>query len=236
MSVSRAERTVERRFPWHQSPWQPCGYPGKRALDIVFALVALAVVLPVMGVLAILVKLSSPGPIFYRGPRAGLGGRPFEQLKFRSMVVGTGGGAFTGRDDPRVTRLGKFLRLFKLDELPQFFNVLRGEMSIVGPRPESATVVEKYYTHRQRRVLSTRPGLTCLIQVRAFPDLGSEVPGGVDPHQYYCTTLLPPRLEEDIEYVDTMCLRLDVKLILQTAYCILVKSWLTLWKQRKTRT
>lgn len=214
-------------------PWPQRSYPGKRALDFALALGALLVASPVMLPVALAVKLSSPGPVFYRGVRGGLGGRRFTQLKFRSMRTDAGGDPFTAPSDPRVTAVGKFLRFTKLDELPQFINVLRGEMSIVGPRPEDASVVENLYTRDQLRVLSVRPGLACEIDIRYYPDFEPEIPANVNANQYYRSTILPMRLEEDLKYVDRMSIWLDLKIILQTAYCVFVKGWLIHRQQRK---
>jgi lipopolysaccharide/colanic/teichoic acid biosynthesis glycosyltransferase len=178
-----------------------------------------------MLLIALVVKLTSPGPIFYRGRRAGLCGREFWQLKFRSMRTGAAGSSFTARDDDRITPIGRLIRTTKLDEFPQLFNVLRGEMSLVGPRPEAFDVVEELYTREQLRVLTVRPGLTCLLQVRIFPDFTYDVPTGADPTSYYRHTILPARLAEDLEYVDRQSLALDLKLLAQTAWCLLFKSW-----------
>ncbi|HYW78559.1 MAG TPA: sugar transferase [Thermoguttaceae bacterium] len=230
MSVPPTETSTTTPFPWPVR-----SYPGKRLLDIAVALAALIIAGPVMVLVAMLVKLTSPGPVFYRGVRAGLGGRAFGQWKVRTMRWKTRGDNFTRRDDPRVTSIGKFLRLFKIDELPQLINVLRGEMSVIGPRPEVLPVVEDCYTQEQLRVLSARPGLTGQVQIRAFPDLSNTIPDGADPERYYRTTVLPARLKEDLQYVDSMSLIMDVKLILQTVYCVLIKSWLVLLRQRGVR-
>jgi lipopolysaccharide/colanic/teichoic acid biosynthesis glycosyltransferase len=212
--------------------WPERTYAGKRLLDISVSLILLVLSAPVMLLAALAVKLTSRGPVFYHGDRAGLASRRFEQLKFRSMSVGRTGGHFTTRDDPRLTNIGIILRLLKLDELPQLINVIRGEMSMVGPRPEVYSVVNQCYNREQLRVLSVRPGLTCTLQVRIFPDFTYEVPGGVDPEHYYRHVILPSRLQEDLDYVDRMSFALDVRLILQTAYCIFVKSWFVLWRRR----
>jgi lipopolysaccharide/colanic/teichoic acid biosynthesis glycosyltransferase len=214
-------------------PWPERTYPGKRALDVVLSALLLVLACPAMLAIALAVKLTTSGPVFYRGRRAGLRGRLFEQIKFRSMTVGTPGAAFTSRSDPRVTGVGKLLRFVKLDELPQLFNVLRGEMSIVGPRPEDARVVTRCYSRGQLRVLTVRPGLTGLLQVRVFPDFTYDVPEGVDPERYYQTRILPERIEEDLQYVDRMSLWTDLGIILQTAWCISVKGWIVLWRRRR---
>lgn len=191
----------------------------------------LLLLLPLIALIVLAVKATSRGPLFYRGVRAGLAGKPFSQLKFRTMKLHNAGSAFTSKADPRVTPVGVLLRFFKLDELPQCINVLRGEMSIVGPRPEDLSVVEKLYTHYQLRVLSVKPGLTCSLQMRIFPDFTCDVPAGEDPEQHYQKVILPARLQEDIDYIDRMSLWYDLQIILQTVWCILFKSWGILWKR-----
>jgi len=207
-------------------------YPGKRILDLMGSIFLLAITWPVLLLAALAVKLTSRGPVFYRGVRAGLGGRPFHQLKFRTMYCHGRGRAFTGRNDPRVTPVGKILRLTRIDELPQLINVLRGEMSLVGPRPEDYSVVQRCYSREQLRVLSVRPGLTGTVQVRSFPGLEFAIPEGEDPEAYYQRVILPERLKEDLDYVDRMSLGLDVWIILQTAWCVLVRVWPYLFRRR----
>jgi exopolysaccharide biosynthesis polyprenyl glycosylphosphotransferase len=156
----------------------------KRAFDVCFSLAALLAASPIMVVAALAVKATSPGPVFYRAERIGLDGVPFRMIKFRTMIDGAdrrlsevaslndsvGGVLFKAREDPRVTRAGKFLRRYSIDELPQFINVLRGEMSVVGPRPPLRCEVETY-DHRVRRRLLVRPGITGLWQVSGRSDL-----------------------------------------------------------------
>ena len=201
----------------------------KRLTDVSVSLLALVVLGPVMLLVALAVKLSSPGPVFYIPKRTGHKGRLFGQIKFRTMRVGADRqGAFTCKNDPRIFPFGKFLRLFRLDELPQFFNVLRGEMSVVGPRPEDPAIVGECYTAGQRRVLDTPPGMTCLRQVLLFPECAQLDAGGTDSQQYYRQTILPKLLEMDLEYVRRRSFRLDLGLIAATAYLVAVKSWYVL--------
>jgi len=173
----------------------------KRALDVVGSVVLLALSAPLMAVIAVLVKLSSPGPVIFRQTRTGLLGKPFTIYKFRTMVVGAetmGAGFYMVEDDPRITRVGKFLRTCSLDELPELWNVLKGEMSLVGPRPTLPYQVEMY-SERQRRRLSVKPGITGLAQVKGR----NELPWG-------------ERIELDLEYIDRWSLGLDFVILWRT--------------------
>ena len=199
---------------------------SKRLTDVAIGSGALLLLGPVMLAVAALVKLASKGPALYVARRAGYQGRPFGQLKFRTMHLGADRqGSVTAKDDPRVFPLGRVLRLFKLDELPQILNVLRGEMSVVGPRPEDVDVVRDCYTAEQRQILDVPPGLTCLPEVRFFPDFTVIDTGGMDPQQHYRQVLLPMRLDMDLEYLRTRSFWLDLRLIFHTAYLVLVQSW-----------
>jgi lipopolysaccharide/colanic/teichoic acid biosynthesis glycosyltransferase len=202
---------------------------AKRCFDLVLCGIALIVLGPVMLVCAALIKLSSPGPVFYHAKRAGYQGRAFYELKFRTMHIGADRhGAFTAKGDPRVFPAGRLLRLFKIDELPQIVNILRGEMSIVGPRPEDYEIAAQCYTPAQRRVLDVAPGLTGFPQVRFFPELSVIDTRGMDPQEHYKTAILPMRLEMDLEYVRRQSFWLDLYLVAYTAYLILIKSWVVL--------
>lgn len=197
----------------------------KRATDLVLALLALALLGPLMLLVALLIKLSSRGPVFYVAPRMGYGGVPFGQLKFRTMHAGADRqGAFTVRHDRRVFAVGRWLRLFKIDELPQVLNIIRGEMSVVGPRPEELETVERFYTTAQRRVLEAVPGLTGLPQVRYFPELSIIDPLGMDPQEHYQKVILPVRLEMDLEYIRRRSFWFDLGLIGWTIYLIVVRA------------
>jgi len=138
--------------------------------------------------------------------------------------------------DIRVTRLGKYLRLFKIDELPQLLNVLRGDMSVVGPRPEVYDVVDKYYVAEWDRVLMVRPGITCLLQIEVFPDFTAAHKGVGDPFRYYIEHDLPHKLRIDIEYIERASFWLEVKIIVQTLYCIIFKSWSFLRRSKSLST
>jgi len=165
---------------------------AKRAMDVIESAFGLLLLLPVFAVIAVLIRLDSPGPIFFRQERVGRGGRAFRIYKFRSMVVGAerAGTALTVHADPRITRVGMFLRKSKLDELPQLINVLVGDMSIVGPRPEVPDFM-KFYTPAQRAIiLAMRPGITDYAAV-LFRDESSLLDGERDPISVYQREIMP---------------------------------------------
>lgn len=188
---------------------------SKRLFDFAVATIGILVLSPVFVVTAILIKLDSRGPVFYRGIRIGRYGRPFRMLKFRSMVVGadTMGGTSTGLQDPRVTRVGRSLRRYKLDELPQLFNVLSGEMSIVGPRPE----VEEYtrlYSSEEMQILSVRPGITDYASIE-FSNL-AEALGPEDVDRVYAEKVRPIKNQLRLKYVRECSFWGDVAIIIAT--------------------
>lgn len=185
----------------------------KRALDLAVAIPGLILASPVIAVAAAAVKLESRGPAFYRGDRVGRLGRRFHIVKLRSMVSKGAGPAVTSADDPRITRVGRFLRRTKVDELPQLWNVIRGDMSLVGPRPESPEFVN-LYTPEQRRVLSVRPGITSPTSLE-FHDEEKRLAehGGAAS---YAETVMPLKLERDLEYIDHQSMGADLKVIAQT--------------------
>ena len=175
-------------------------YPGKRLFDMVLAAIAFVVLSPLTIACALLVRLTSPGPVVYAGERTGLGERPFRQLKFRTMVVGADHVGFqTATGDPRITPSGRWLRRTSLDELPQLVNVLRGEMSIVGPRPAPVAQLSLYDDAQRRERASVRPGITGLAQVSGRSALA-----------------LSESLARDIEYARTASLGLDLRIIGRT--------------------
>ncbi len=197
-------------------PWQ------KRVLDIVVSASLFLLTAPVWIVTALAIKLESPGRVFYRDPRIGRGGRLFHILKFRSMYDGAAGRGWniTVEGDARITRVGRFIRKWKIDELPNFVNVLRGEMSIVGPRPEVPEYVG-YYTPGQRRVLAMRPGITDLATwsiYRNEEQLLAHVP---DPKSYYIQVVMQDKLRRNLHYVDRRPTVLgDMRIIAKTALAI----------------
>ncbi|HDN78947.1 MAG TPA: sugar transferase [Chloroflexi bacterium] len=194
----------------------------KRIFDILIASIGLIAFSPLMLIIAILIKLDSPGPIFYRAPRVGKNGKPFRMFKFRTMVANAEkiGPPITVGDDPRITRIGARLRSSRLDELPQLINVLCGEMSMVGPRPETPYFVEKF-SPEQREVLKVKPGMTGLAQItfRHEEEILSN-PGALD--EEYMNVILPPKLALDLEYIKHQSLLLDVKTLFQTAWVLLM--------------
>lgn len=192
----------------------------RRLLDLSLAAVALALASPVIAAAAITVKLTSPGPAFYRGARIGRHGQPFDVFKLRTMRVGTAasGPGITAGDDPRITTVGRMLRKWKLDELPQLLNVVRGEMALVGPRPEDARYVETY-TAEQRRILDFRPGLTGAASVE-FRDEESILAGAQDLDEAY-REIMAHKIDLDLAYMDSRTLRSDLGVLWKTATAVL---------------
>ena len=192
----------------------------KQLFDFSLALVSLVVLSPVLLIVGLLIKLDSPGPILYKGDRIGQGGTPFKIYKFRTMFVNAEqvGPALTRSKDPRVTRLGGVLRKWKIDEIPQLLNILCGEMSLVGPRPESPGYI-KYYTPAQQQVLQVKPGITGLTQVR-FRHEETLLASYKHPEIAYIERILPQKLALDLEYIKHQSFILDIKLIIQTFLCL----------------
>ena len=189
---------------------------AKRLFDLVFSLAGLFVLCPLMVVIAIVTKLSSPGPVLYAGTRIGQFGKSFRLLKFRTMVVNADriGGPSTADDDPRVTKVGRILRRYKLDEIPQLVNVLKGEMSFVGPRPEVATEVE-LYSPEQRELLKVVPGITDWASMR-FHNEGEILKGSADPHQTYQQKIKPEKIRLGLEYVQKRSFWVDMQILTGT--------------------
>src|SRR5438876_4012784 len=203
------------------SPW--CFCPLKRSLDVIYSVMLLVATLPLMTIVAVLIKSTSPGPVLYRQRRLGKNGAQFQLLKFRTMHHGRRalGLGLTRHGDPRVTRVGRFLRKWKLDELPQLFNVLRGEMSLVGPRPD----LPKYFQGlraEQRLVLTLSPGITGAASLRfrneemLLPEVTSE-----QLESFYVNTLLPQKIELELEYARGASMFSDATMLLRTAAAVL---------------
>ena len=190
---------------------------AKRVTDLGLSAAAVLVLGPVMLLIAVLIKAGSPGPVFYRGERAGKDGRVFHILKFRSMVVDAErkGGFSTAIDDPRLTGTGRSIRKYKLDELPQFFNVLAGDMSLVGPRPQVLFYTNKY-TGEERSILSIKPGITDLASLY-FADMDA-VLGSGDVDSRYLVEVEPVKNKLRLRYVREQSYFLDMRILLETAF------------------
>jgi exopolysaccharide biosynthesis polyprenyl glycosylphosphotransferase len=193
---------------------------AKRLIDICGSALLLLAMAPLLMIVTVLIKLDSPGSVFYKQERVGLNKRRFRVFKFRTMVDGAekqqpilerlneaAGPVFKIKTDPRITRLGKFLRRFSIDELPQLFNVLRGEMSLVGPRPLPVRDIERIDVQWHKRRLSVKPGVTCLWQVNGRSNVSFD-------HW----------VRMDLEYIDKWCLGLDIKILLKTIPAVLKGS------------
>lgn len=193
----------------------------KRVFDLIFSLFGIAVLLPVYLIIALLISVDSKGGVIYRQERTGKEGKTFRVLKFRTMRPDSfNKGALTvGSRDPRITNIGYYLRKYKLDELPQLFNVLWGEMSFVGPRPE----VKKYtdlYTKEQQKVLKVRPGITdyASIKYRNENDLLS---ASEDPEKLYIEEIMPEKLNLNLKYINDNNVFKDIKIIFDTFHAII---------------
>ncbi len=188
----------------------------KRCIDVIVSSAALIVALPVLVPTAVLIRTDSPGPVIYQSVRVGLRGRRFNMYKFRTMVPRADqiGGPSTPRDDPRITRVGRWLRRFNLDELPQLINVLKGEMSIVGPRPEVPQYVD-LFTEEENAILSVRPGITdwATLWVR---NEGKILEGSDDPERAYMEKVWPEKHRLQLEYVRNHSLWVDARIMLRT--------------------
>ena len=194
---------------------------AKRAMDIVVSAAALCVLWPVLALIALAIIVDDPGPVFYRQVRVGRGGRPFRIFKFRTMVVDADrkGLSITVGRDSRITRVGAFLRKTKLDELAQLLNVLAGQMSFVGPRPEVPRYVE-LYTPYQRQVLLVRPGITDYASI-AYRNENDLLAGAKDPERMYIETVMPDKIELNMKYLREISPLADVRLILKTIIAVI---------------
>jgi exopolysaccharide biosynthesis polyprenyl glycosylphosphotransferase len=220
LHIARTRQTDFNGFPllefetFHAKEWELF---IKRIMDIFVASLALLLFSPLMLLVAVLQKLTSKGPVFFKQTRIGLNGRRFTLYKFRSMVIDAeerkqelieknemDGPVFKIRRDPRITRLGYILRKTSIDELPQFFNVIMGTMSVVGPRPPLVSEVEDYKVWQRRR-LSLKPGITCIWQVSGRNKIGFD--------QW---------MKMDLEYIDNWSLWLDIKILFKTLFVVMV--------------
>ncbi len=195
----------------------------KRLFDFVSSLFGLLILLPILGFISFKIISEDGGPVFYRGERVGLHGKPFRIFKFRTMVVDAEklGASSTSDDDARITRIGKLLRKYKLDELPQLINVLVGDMSLVGPRPE----VKKFtdlYTEEEKVILTVRPGITDWASLWNS-DEGALLKGSVDPDKDYLEKIRPEKIRLQLKYVRERSFWTDIKIIFLTLKTIIFK-------------
>ena len=192
----------------------------KHAFDIFLSFVGLVLLFPCLCLIALLVRLISPGPVFYASPRIGLYDKTFKMIKFRTMAVDAdrAGPLVTPGDDPRITPVGRFLRRTKLDELPTLWNVLKGDMSFVGPRPENPKSAA-LYTDEQRRVWTVRPGITSLATIKYRHE--EEILAGVADLEAAYFQIMQDKLALELEYLDRQSFWLDLQIIFQTILEIL---------------
>jgi lipopolysaccharide/colanic/teichoic acid biosynthesis glycosyltransferase len=188
----------------------------KRTFDIIVSFLGLLVLTPLLLFLAVVIKLDSPGPIFFRQERIGRGFRPFSIFKFRTMVqnLSDQGRLITVGDDPRITRVGRILRKSKFDELPQLINVLKGDMSLVGPRPEVRRYVELFRKDYEQ-ILKIRPGITDLASLK-YNDEATLLTQLENPEAEYCNRILPDKISLSKEYVKKSSFIFDLSLIIKT--------------------
>ena len=189
----------------------------KRLFDIIFSFIGLIFISPFLLIFALKVKFSSKGPVFFRGRRVGKNEKVFRIFKFRTLVENAEnlGGPSTAADDPRLTKIGKFLRKHNLDELPQFINILKGEMSFVGPRPEVPSEVETYDKEIKDLILSVKPGMTDLATLSNIHE-EEILKWSKDPHATYRKVIKPRKLELACKYVKERSFWLDIKIIIKT--------------------
>ena len=195
----------------------------KRGLDLLLSTCAVVVLSPLLLLIALAVKCDSTGPVLYRGVRMGAGGRRFPMLKFRTMVIGADeiGGPSTADGDPRITRLGRYLRKYKLDELPQLLNVMNGDMSVVGPRPEVPQYVA-LFTEEERQILTVRPGLTDLATLWNA-DEGRRLAGAADPERVYLEAIKPKKVQLQLQYLRHRSLATDLWIIWRTILLVVLR-------------
>ncbi len=195
----------------------------KRAFDFTFSIVGLCVLIPFLIVIAVMVKLDSAGPVFYLQQRVGMGAVLFSLFKFRTMHMEADKltALTVGKRDPRITKIGYYLRKYKLDELPQLINVMIGDMSLVGPRPELKKFVD-LYTEEQREVITVRPGITDLASIE-YRNENELLEGKTDPIDFYISEIMPHKLELNRHYIQNQSLILDLKIIFTTITSIFKK-------------
>ncbi len=194
----------------------------KRAFELAVVAPSIIVLSPLLLAIAICIRLTSRGPVLFRQQRVGWHGQLFEIFKFRTMVADAGdrGPPLTVLDDPRITRFGRFLRRFKLDELPQLLNVLRGDMSLVGPRPQIPSVVNHYPEHIHEIVFSVRPGITDPATI-AYRNEEQILAAAENPQRFHIDCILPHKLTMYVDYVHCRTTTTDLRILLQTISCIM---------------
>ena len=193
----------------------------KRSFDLLFASVGLIILSPMVVCIAIVIKLDSPGPVFFRQERVGQFGRPFRIYKFRTMVTDAErlGAQVTTGDDPRITDLGRFLRKYKIDELPQLINVIIGDMSLVGPRPEVPRYVEAFHED-YKDILTVKPGITDFASLE-YKDENELLKSAENPEEQYLKEILPAKIAYYRKYLREQSIATDIKLIFKTLWGIM---------------
>ena len=192
----------------------------KRAFDFISSTIGFILISPFLLIISILIKLTSKGPVLFKQKRVGMKGKEFNILKFRTMIVDAEkyGKQITVGEDKRITKVGGFLRKYKLDELPQLINVIKGDMSLVGPRPE----VPKYvamYNEKQRRVLDVRPGITDYASIEYRDE--NRILGEVEnPEEYYINIIMPHKIDLNMKYIENNSVVIDISIILKTIFNI----------------
>jgi len=188
----------------------------KRIFDILFSIIGIIILSPLFFIVSIFIKIETNGPVFYKGIRIGKDEKLFKIYKFRTMIVRADkiGPSSTTEDDSRLTKVGKFIRKYKLDEFPQFINVLKGEMSFVGPRPQVPWAV-KLYNKEEKRLLSVKPGITDYASIK-FPDEEKILKGSKNPDSDYMKKIHPEKMRLGLEYVKNHSFFTDLKIILKT--------------------
>lgn len=203
----------------------------KRAFDLIVSLLVILIALPLWLAVAMAIKLDSPGPVFYRGTRIGKGGNLFTLYKFRTMVADAPrqGPGITQQADPRITSVGRLLRRLKIDEMPQLINVLKGDMSIVGPRPEDPRYVA-HYTPEQRRVLTVRPGMASPAFTKYRHEEELLAAAGDDLEHVYLTQILPDKLRMDLDYIEQQSFLFDLSVLARAALSLFrtADGWLSI--------
>lgn len=193
----------------------------KRAFDVFCSALGLLILSPIFLAASVAVGATSPGGVFFRQERIGLGGKPFKICKFRTMRKDNAGLKITTGTDNRITKVGHFLRKSKIDELPQLWNVLRGDMSLVGPRPEVKDYTD-LYTEEQRQIFLVRPGITDLASIE-FRNENDLLTGSADPNRTYVEEIMPRKIDLGLTYIENMSLYYDIKLIFKTLLTVVTE-------------